>query len=731
VSIAIGEDRQMLADTARRFATEQCGPDVTRAAMGAGAEVLPPFWPQLGSLGWIGLAIDESVGGQGYGFGELAIVVEELGRCVAPGPALPSIWAAAVLQLSPGSDTRDRWLRGLAAGALVGTVALQGTLTLDGSAVTGSVGPVLCAAMADLLVVPVDLDGNPVWCVVDADAASIIALDSLDPSRPLAQVHLDGAHATVLDGVLGDRVAAIGTTLAAAEAAGGAAWCVDTAAAYAAVRRQFGRPIGQFQAVKHRCADMLVELEQARGVAWDAAAALDGDDPFGPEASVATAAAGAIALDAAATVAKDCIQVLGGIGFTWEHDAHLYLRRAMAMRQLLGDRSGWRRRIARAAIEGTRRHLQLELPAAAEQLRDEVRATAETIAALDKPDRRAALADAGLMVANWATPWGRGASPLEQLVIDQELRRVRVRVPHLQVGAWAAPTIAVHGTPEQQHRWVRPTLHGEISWCQLFSEPEAGSDLAALTTRATRCDGGWLLTGQKVWTTMATEADWGICLARSDPAAPKHLGITYFIVDMSSPGIDIRPLRELTGLEMFNEVFLDDVFVPDDCVVGEVHGGWALARATLANERVSMASGSSFGGGIEALVALVAERMAEGSITQDDTLVLDQLGALVAESHAVSVMGLRSTLRSVHGAPPGAEASVRKLLGVEHDQRTQEFGLGLLGPEGATTVGAGAQWTFGFLANRCLTIAGGTSEIQRNVIGERLLGLPRDPEPTT
>ena len=226
---------------------------------------------------------------------------------------------------------------------------------------------------------------------------------------------------------------------------------------------------------------------------------------------------------------------------------------------------------------------------------------------------------------------------------------------------------------------------------------------------------------------MAAEADWGICLARTDPDAPKHLGITYFVVDMRAPGIDVRPLREITGLAMFNEVFLDGVVVPDDCVVGEVGGGWPLARTTLANERVSMGSGSSFGGGIEALVGLVTAREAAGEPA--DARLLDELGALVAEAHAVAAIGLRATGRSLAGAAPGPEASVRKLLAAEHDQRTQEAGLALLGPEGATTAGAAAQWTYGFLANRCLTIAGGTSEIQRNVIGERLLGLPRDPEP--
>ncbi|HZM38530.1 MAG TPA: acyl-CoA dehydrogenase, partial [Acidimicrobiales bacterium] len=514
------------------------------------------------------------------------------------------------------------------------------------------------------------------------------------------------------------RVEAVGVVLAAAECAGGAAWCVDTAATYARDRRQFGRPIGQFQAVKHRCADMLVRLEQIRALAWDAAAALDGDG-----APLPVAAAGAIAFEAFATVAKDAIQVLGGIGFTWEHDAHLYLRRALALRQLFGGAGPWRAMAARRALGGERRRIGLDLLDGDGALDEEIRATVAEIAALPREQRRGRLADTGLLVPHWAPPWGRGAGPAEQLAIDRELRRAKVRVPHLQVGAWAAPTIAVHGTPEQQERWVGPTLHGEIAWCQLFSEPGAGSDLASLTTRATRTDGGWSISGQKVWTSMAAEADWGICLARTNPTAPKHLGITYFIVDMATPGIDIRPLREITGLAMFNEVFLDDVFVPDDCVIGEVDGGWQLARTTLANERVSMGSGSSFGGGIEALLGLVAGRPGT------DPVLLDELGALVAEAHSLAAIGVRATARSLRGEAPGPEASVRKLLGVEHDQRTQEAGLLLLGPEGATTEGVAGQWTFGFLANRCLTIAGGTSEIQRNVIGERLLGLPRDPEP--
>jgi 3-oxochol-4-en-24-oyl-CoA dehydrogenase len=712
VSIAIGEDHLALLAVVRRFTAERCPPAVARAAVAAaetgGDEVLPPFWDELAGLGWLGLAVPEVDGGEGAGYPALAVVLEELGRAVAPGPMLATAWAASLLSAAPG--------------ARPGAVALDGTVVgregERGLHLTGRTGPVMGGGLAGEVVVPVTVGGEECWAVIEAAAASVARVDALDPTRGLARLDLVDAPARILDGVTRARVEAVGVALAAAECAGGAAWCVDTAAAYARDRRQFGRPIGQFQAVKHRCADMLVRLEQVRALAWDAAAALDG-----PEAPLAVAAAGAIVFDAFAGVAKDCIQVLGGIGFTWEHDAHLYLRRALALRQLFGT-SAWRAAAAREALGGARRRIGLDLPDEDEPAGDEIRATVAEIAALPPEQRRVRLAETGLLVPHWAPPWGRGAGPAEQLTIDRELRRAKVRVPHLQVGAWAAPTIAVHGTPEQQERWVGPTLRGEIAWCQLFSEPGAGSDLASLTTRATRAGGGWRLTGQKVWTTMAGEADWGICLARTNPDAPKHLGITYFIVDMATPGIDVRPLREITGLAMFNEVFLDDVFVPDDCVVGEVDGGWPLARTTLANERVSMGSGSSFGGGIEALLGLVAGRRPE-----PDPVLLDDLGALVAEAHSLAAIGVRATARSLRGEAPGPEASVRKLLGVEHDQRTQEAGLLLLGPDGATTEGAAAQWTFGFLANRCLTIAGGTSEIQRNVIGERLLGLPRDPEP--
>jgi alkylation response protein AidB-like acyl-CoA dehydrogenase len=310
------------------------------------------------------------------------------------------------------------------------------------------------------------------------------------------------------------------------------------------------------------------------------------------------------------------------------------------------------------------------------------------------------------------------------LVIEEELADVGVIRPNLAVGAWALPTIIAHGTEAQQERWVRPTLLGQLSWCQLFSEPGAGSDLAALSTRAEPVDGGWILNGQKVWTSLAKTADFGICLARSEAGTPKHAGITYFIVDMHAEGIDIRPLRELTGAALFNEVFLTDVFVPDDAVIGNRGDGWRIARTTLSNERVSMSSGASFGHGVESLLRTIGRR-GPGAVP----VRTGELGRLLVEAQSLALLGLRSTLRTLSGVDPGSGSSVRKLLGVEHEQRVQEMGMAVYGADGAVLDGDAQRWEEGFLATRCLTIAGGTSEVQRNVIAERMLGQPRDAEP--
>jgi 3-oxochol-4-en-24-oyl-CoA dehydrogenase len=733
--IALADEHLALRDAVRAWATRHCPPAVARAGIDDDAEAMPPFWEDLVAQGWIGLAVGEAAGGEGFGPAETVVVVEELGRVLAPGPFVPACLAATALDRFGGGALRPL-VDELAGGRRVGTVGIgaqpvpAARAPGGGLVVDGTWEAVPSAALAEVLVLPVvtgDGDGRESpdrlaerWVVVDAADVGIEAAPSLDRTRRVGTVRADRLAVPaerVVDCPPGARgVRGLAAVLLAAEAVGLAAWCVDTAATHAVVREQFGRPIGQFQGVKHRCADMLCALEQARAAAWDAARAEDPD-----QAALAAAVAGALAPDAAYGAAKDCIQVLGGIGFTWEHDAHLYLKRAAAGRLMLGGPGPWRREVADLALAGVRRDSGVDLPAGAEVHRAEVRAFLDDLRSHAQPEWNRRIAESGYLVPHWPAPWGRDAGPLEQLVVDEEFVRARVRRPHMAVGGWALPTILVHGTEAQKQRWVAPTLRGELTWCQMFSEPGAGSDLASVATKAARVDGGWRLTGQKVWTSMAASADLGLCLARTEPGVPRHEGIGCFVVDMRAEGVDVRPLRELTGTALFNEVFLTDVFVPDDCLVGSPTGGWLAARTTLANERVSMGRGSSMGPGVEALVALVAAGPCQ------DPSVLDRLGQLVARAQALAAMGVRTTLRALGGGGPGPESSIRKLLGVELDQEVQEAGLELLGPPAAAADGEAASWVGGFLGNRSLSIAGGTSEIQRNVIAERLLGLPRDP----
>ncbi|RZQ63155.1 acyl-CoA dehydrogenase [Amycolatopsis suaedae] len=704
--IAITDEQRALADSIRAWAAREHPVELVRALEDGGDAAA--LLPGLATIGLFTVAVPERLGGAGASLADAAAGVERAAAELAPGPVASAVLAGWLLGGCAENSTVKELVTGLADGTARVTVVLpRSPLTAD--PLTADLGPVADVDDRTHLILPVG-DG---WWVVPPGTAGldVRTVRSLDFSRALAHVTLTGVTAVHrLTGVGEGHVRTAATALAAAEAAGVADWCLRTATEYARVREQFGRPIGSFQAVKHLCAEMLCRAEVAAAVAWDAARAADGDP--GP-AELAAATAAATALDAAVGNAKDCVQVLGGIGFTWEHDAHLYLRRALAVRQLAGGSARWRRRTAELALAGVRRELGVRVepdPA--------VRATVDRIAEAPPERRRALLAESGYLAPHWPSPHGLDASPELQLAIDAELGRAGISRPDLVIGGWAVPTILGHGTEAQRDRFVGPTLRGEITWCQLFSEPEAGSDLAALRTEAVRGDGGWLLSGQKVWTSLATEADWAICLARTDPDAPKHRGITYFLVDMGSPGITVRPLREITGVARFNEVFLDRVFVPDDLVVGEVNGGWALARTTLANERVAMGGGSSVGEGVQALLDAVRAAGLDG-----DPLVLDRVGALVAEGAAGTLLDLRTALRRLAGQQPGAESSVRKLVGVRHRQDLAETALELCGPDGVGESAADLQHEL--LLTRCLSIAGGTTQVLLNVAAERILGLPR------
>ena len=733
MALALTEEHLALAESVRGWAGRAAPAEALRAAVaadGGGAALYTgTLRPALAGQGLLGLHLPESLGGQGYGLPELAIAVEELGRALVPGAFLPTVLASAILY-GAGADAAGGLVKDMAGGTLTGAVGFApgiratgagGTLVIDGAC-----GPVPGAGLADVLILPAALDGEDGdrrWVVVDAADVEITQLDSLDLTRQAGRVRADQLSVPperVLAGLSPGAVTSLAAVLLAAEACGIADWAVATAAGYAKIRHQFGRPIGQFQAVKHRCAWMLTAAEQAAAAAWDAAravqaASLDAGGEF------AAAVAALVAVDAAVSCAHECIQVLGGIGYTWEHDAHLYYRRALSLRALLGGSGDWAQRVAGLALEGASRPISIDLPPEAEPLRARARAELAEIAAARPADRHGRLAEGGWVVPHLPRPWGRDAGPLEQLVIAEEMRAAGLRAPGLAIGAWVVPALVQYGTTEQQERFLPPTLRGELIWCQLFSEPGAGSDLAGLSTRAERAEGGWRLTGQKIWTSLARQAAWAICIARTGPAGSRHDGITYFLVDMASPGIEVRPLKEITGDSFFNEVFLDGVFVPDDCVVGEINAGWPVARTTLANERVSLSQSWTFGCGNPELIEAV-----HGLGAGAGQAVLERAGRLVAEGHAIDLLGMRVTLKQLSGTEPGATGSVRKLLGMRHAQRVAEECWSLTGPDGAV---GGTRWSRAVLFTRALTIGGGTTDIQLNIIGERILGLPRDPAP--
>ncbi len=717
--LPLSDDHVALADVARSFLQRHDALAASRATLDRVDDLNAPFWSELAGLGWTGLHIPETLGGQGYGIEELCVVIEELGRVVAPTPFLPTVLASAVLAHHGTSNaaTAAR-ATALATGTSIGAVGLGGALTLQGGVLNGDAGAVLGAGLADVLVLAVGDD----LVVVDKSTSGveITPLKSLDPSLRFAKVRCTGvavADDAVLHGAtrLATRVARV---LVAADAIGGARACLDAAVAYAKVRVQFGRPIATFQAVKHHAANMFVHVELATASTWDAARhALTTDPTKSDQADLAAAEAAALALPAYVACAQKNIQLHGGIGFTWEHDAHLFLRRAKSLASAYGTASDAQSAIAAAVEGGTERHFGLDLPAEAEEFRASAREAAATYHSLPEERRRDHLVDSGYLVPHWPKPYGRGAGAIEQLVIEQEF--ASVPMPQLGITGWNLLTILQHGTEDQIAHWADDALRGKAMWAQLFSEPDAGSDAAAIKTRGVRVDGGWKVTGQKVWTSGAMHCQKGFATVRTDFDGPKHQGVTMMVIDLKATGVDIRPLREITGESLFNEVFFDEVFVPDDDVVGPVGQGWTVARATLGNERVSIGAGSRNTLPAANLFGLIA------SHAPGDQTLRSRTAALVAEEHAMRLLNIRSALRAVIGAGPGPEGNLTKLLSAEHAQSVTELGMDIVGVAGVT--GASGHLTFEYLFARCLSIAGGTSEITRNVIAERLLGMPRDP----
>lgn len=729
--IAITPEHYELADSVRSLVARVAPSEVLHAALESPVENPPPYWQAAAEQGLQGVHLAESVGGQGFGILELAVVLAEFGYGAVPGPFVPSAIASALIA---AHDPQAKVLAELATGAAIAAYALDSGLTAtrhgDVLVIRGEVRAVPAAAQASVLVLPVAIESRDEWVVLRNDQLEIEAVKSLDPLRPIAHVRanaVDVSDDALLSNLTMTTAHALMSTLLSAEAVGVARWATDTASAYAKIREQFGRPIGQFQAIKHKCAEMIADTERATAAVWDAARALDDAGESSSDVEFAAAVAATLAPATAQRCTQDCIQVHGGIGFTWEHDTNVYYRRALMLAACFGRGSEYPQRVVDTATTAGMRPVDIDLDPSTEKLRAQIRAEVAALKAMPREPRTVAIAEGGWVLPYLPKPWGRAASPVEQIIIAQEFTAGRVKRPQIAIATWIVPSIVAFGTDNQKQRLLPPTFRGDIFWCQLFSEPGAGSDLASLATKATRVDGGWRITGQKIWTTGAQYSQWGALLARTDPSAPKHNGITYFLLDMKSEGVQVKPLRELTGKEFFNTVYLDDVFVPDELVLGEVNRGWEVSRNTLTAERVSIGgSDSTFLPTLGEFVDFVRDYRFEG---QFDQVARHRAGQLIAEGHATKLLNLRSTLLTLAGGDPMAPAAISKLLSMRTGQGYAEFAVSSFGTDAVIgdTERLPGKWGEYLLASRATTIYGGTSEVQLNIIAERLLGLPRDP----
>ena len=728
--IAISPEHNDLADSVRSLVARVAPSEVLHEALETPIPNPPPYWKAAAEQGLQGVHLSESVGGQGFGILELAIVIAEFGYGAVPGPFVPSAIASALIA---AHDPEAKLLNDLASGEVIAAYAIDSGLTAtrqgDGLVIRGEVRAVprprrrrcwCCRSRSTA--------ARSGWCSTPTSWRSNPS-QSVDPLRPVAHVRANAVEVgddRVLTNLSRTLARALMSTLLSAECdrrrAVGHRHRVGIRQDPRAVRPA-DRPVPGHQAQVRRD-DRRDRAGDRRGVGrrprHRRVRESDSDDSA---FEFAAAVAATLAPVAAQHCAQDCIQVHGGIGFTWEHDTNVYYRRALVLAACFGRAADYPQQVVDIATSTGMRKLNIDLDPETEKLREEIRAEVAALKAIPREERNTAIAEGGWVQPHLPKPWGRASDPVEQIIIAQEFTTGRVKRPQMGIAAWIIPSIVAFGTDEQQQRFLPPTFRGEMIWCQLFSEPGAGSDLAGLTTKATKVDGGWRITGQKIWTTAAQYSQWGALLARTDPSAPKHNGITYFLLDMSSEGVEVKPLRELTGNAMFNTVFIDDVFVPDEYVLGEVNRGWEVSRNTLTAERVSIGSSEP-----RAWPAWTVSWSSSGTASSTRS-GRTSAGRLIAEGHAAKVLNMRSTLLTLAGGDPMPAAAISKLLSMRTGQGYAEFAVSSFGTDGA--IGDPEQlpgkWAEYLLYSRATTIYGGTTEVQLNIIAERLLGLPRDP----
>ncbi|OBF63215.1 acyl-CoA dehydrogenase [Mycobacterium sp. 852002-51971_SCH5477799-a] len=741
MTLGLSPEQQELSDAVGQFAARNAPIAATRDSFDdLAAGHVPGWWDALVANGFHAVHLPEDLGGQGGRPIDAACVLESAGKSLLPGPLLPTVAAGAVGLLADSTPSAQSFLRDLASGVTAAVVlpddggSLQAR-TEDGHWLISGASQVtagVCAARV-ILVGARTHDGEIVWALIDREkpTATTEAIRGTDLVADAGILRLDNyraADADLLSGIDPERARCVVLGLVASMTAGIVQWCVQAVTAHLRIREQFGKVIGTFQALQHNAAMLLVNSELATAAAWDAVRAVD--EPL-DQHRIAAAGAAVIAISPIPDLVLDALTMLGAIGFTWEHDVHLYWRRAISLAGSIGPANRWARRLGELTCTQTR-DMSVNLGDAESEFRSWVAETLDAASQLrnDKPaphgdyehlatgPQRTLIADAGLLAPHWPAPWGVDADPLKQLIIDEEFtKRPGLVRPSLNIAEWILPSVLAAAPKELQERLIPATQRGDILWCQLFSEPGAGSDLASLATRATKVDGGWRINGHKIWTSLAQYADLGALLARTDPDASKHRGIGYFILDMRSAGVEIQPIKTATGQAHFNEVFLNDVFIPDEMLLGGPTDGWSLAIATMAEER------SAIGGYVKFDRAVALRRLAaQPGPDRDDAL--RELGELDAYTNAIRALGVRETIRLLDGQPSGPASSIAKVAMNVLLRRTFQATLQLTG-QVAMVDDPDAAVVEPYLHLPAELIGGGTREIQLNIIAQMILGLPR------
>jgi len=788
VSIILSTDQLDFRNAARALVNRRFGADQRRTVTNGGDVDHDTFWRALDQLGAHGLTIPESRGGPGGSWVELGLLLEETGAVLARSPffATSAMAAPVLVALGVGSQV-DSWLANIAAGELTATVALpvgtdpwrqpsdvpevsarqaEGAWTVDG--VQSSI---IDGSTADLiLTVAKTAQGSSVFAV-PRDAARVVASaqSPLDPSRPVASVQFTDAPAvaltTILDGDAAVKVVRDIVSLAmAAEQLGGAQRALDMALQYAGQRFQHGQAIGSFQAIKHMCADQYLAIESARASVYHALSVMaDPSTKVFAEVAVARLSA----TRAFTSAAELSIQIHGGIGFDWEHECHMYLKRAKSSELALGPVVTQKEALFELIDRGAdgRSNAGTILPAGIIEETADFRASVRdflkrnlpedwvSLAALPADQRepwisawRKTLVREGMICVMWPAAYGgQGRSLADHVVLTEEF--VRAGVPmQRQVDilgmSLLGPTLLALGSEDQRRQFLPGVVSGDIRWCQGFSEPGAGSDLAGVETFAELRDGTWFINGQKIWTTSAHEANWIFVLARTNRGVKKQAGLTFLLVPLDQPGIEVRTLTDATGRPHLNQVYFSDATTAQDQVVGEIDGGWTVANALLGFERGDSAVRDSLNMRDEFWRVLKVAREC-GAV--ENAAVRQLLTDAYVDLEGITNKALRGLAHALLGELPGPEASLHKLHWSEYHQRMTTLAIELLGqaaiaPDGepSATLSSTNQsnapssslaWMQNYIAARAGTIYAGTSQIQRNVIAERVLAMPRSPRP--